>query len=513
MPESKIAPIAICFALGIAAAANMHPIVWASSACFVLLGFRAFAKKSLHDTALICAIVFIIGAAYYCINSRVPADDISNYAFRARAFECVVASDPEDNGERTRLICRVNRMQLRDRWQGAGGRIMLNLYPDKDGRSSKLEYGDRIRVNTTVYPPRDPTNPGQFSWRQYLARQNIYACAYANHSQLEMLKGASGYIWMSAALKAKHYIVKSIYRITPRREASVIAGMVLGTYSYLPRETLANFGKTGTLHLLAASGFNCYIILLIATPLLRRIRVIPKGRNVIIIMLVIAYLLMVGPKPSLVRASLIAILYMLAPLFNKIPSARDLFFVTGIIVLAINPFYLFDVGFQLSFLAVWALISIAPVVESLLARAGLVFGKNTPTQKTNLDRLKAVPLEIASAGIATLSVTVFTAPVIAYYFNYFSLVSLPANMALALGVPLVFGAGMLAPIAAPIPVIGVIVGWSGTIVTKAMLAVVDYLGAWEHSSVAVSSPGLLAIVGYYLLLQALVSYVRNDIAN
>ncbi|MEN6356158.1 MAG: ComEC/Rec2 family competence protein [Armatimonadota bacterium] len=488
----------------------MHPIIWTSIAFLTVIGLYIFAKTLSRESVLIAATVFVIGAAYYQLNTQIPDDDISRYVFRARAFEGVVASDPETSEDKIRLICRVKRVQIHCEWRYASGLVMLNLYPGKDGNAPKLEYGDRVRISAVPYPPRDPTNPGQFSWRQYLARQNIYSCAYASASQVRILNGASGNIFVSAALRAKHYIVKSIYRITPEREASVIAGMVLGTYSYLPRQTLANFGKTGTMHLLAASGFNCYIILLLATPLLRRIKIMPKGRNIIIIILVIAYLFMVGPKPSLVRASLIAIFYMLAPLFKKTPNIRVLFFATGLVVLAINPSYLFDVGFQLSFLAVWALISIAPVVESLLAHAGLVPAK-CKNQASRPAWLRKISTEIAGAGIATLSVTVFTAPVIAYYFNYFSLVSLPANMALALGVPLVFAAGMLAPVFAPIPIIGGLVGWLGTIVTKGMLAVVDYLGSWDHSSIAVSSPGLLAIAGYYLILYVALSYVRSDI--
>jgi competence protein ComEC len=542
VPESKMAVVAICFAGGIAAAACAHPVVWVAFAAISTLGMLIIARDLPRSTVLISTAMFITGAVYYCISSEIARDDVSRYAFRAKEFEGVVASDPESGEERTRLVCRVTRVSIptsprpspsegerelanrggssglstlhsglsTSEWRTASGLVMVNIYSSEP----KLEYGDRVRISATPYPPRDPTNPGQFSWKDYLARQSIYSCAYVrSESQVCIMRSGRGNIFVSAALKAKHCIERSIARIVPAREASVMTGMVLGTYSYLPRETLANFGRTGTLHLLAASGYNCFILLFLATPVLKRVGILPKWRNIVVILLVTMYLLMVGPKPSLVRASLMAALILIAPLLRRSPNIRTLFFVTGIAVLATKPSYLFDIGFQLSFLAVWALISIAPVVESLLSRAGVLAQHSPGPIKGKSRWLRKISSELASAGIATASVTLFTAPAIAYYFNYFSLVSLPANVALALGVPLVFAGGLLAPAVANVPILGPAIGWMGATVTRAMLGIVDYLGSWEHSSVAVQSPGVLAIIGYYVVLYAALSYVRSRYAS
>ncbi len=425
----------------------------------------------------------------------------------------MVASDPENVGDKTRLICRVERVNVYGKWRRASGQVMVNLYPNEERPLPNLDYADQVRLDVVPYPPRDPTNPGQFSWKGYLARQSIYSCAYVNSSsQVHILKSKKGNVFLYAALKAKHYMIRSIARIIPEREATVLAGMVLGTYSYLPKEILNNFQRTGTLHLLAASGFNCFILVFLSMPVLKRIGIMPKYRNEIVIILVGMYLLMVGPKPSLIRASLMAFLLLIAPLLKRVPNNKTLFFVASTVILAANPAYLFDIGFQLSFLAVWALISVAPVIESILIRAKVISnnGKNKP--KGRFVWLSKLSSEAAGAGVATASITLFTAPIVAYYFNYFSLVSLPANMVLALGVPVLFVVGLFAPVLALVPTAGAIIGSVGGIVTSAMLWVVDFLGSWEHAVVAVRSPGILAIAGYYLILQAVLSYARSKVA-
>ena len=120
---------------------------------------------------------------------------------------------------------------------------------------------------------------------------------------------------------------------------------------------------------------------------------------------------------------------------------------------------------------------------------------------------------LGATAIATIAVTVVTAPVVAYYFNYFSLVSLPANVMVDLGVPVVFAVGFLSVIGSWLGWLGTVIGWIGTETTRAMLGVVNGLGSMRYSSVSVASPGILAILGYYLILHAALNYWRSRDAS
>ena len=536
MPKLAAAYIAIAFGSGILAAE--YAPLWL---CVVVSGVAVVAaaapvRKQSRVGLAIVASAFLLGAWRYDVGRRVPPDDISQYVGAATAMQGSVASDPEGAEGRARFAFRVDRARLAEGWRNTSGRVMVSVYSDgyasgqKASRSigaggdasgrlprsiaamPRLEYGSRATISTALYRPLDPSNPGRFSWRGYLQRNGIYACATVRSaSQVELLPTSAGNPVVGLALGARHGLADSISRLHPREEASVIVGMVLGTYAYLPPSTLRSFSRTGTLHLLAASGFNCYVLLFLTAPLLRLIRVFPKWRGAAIIAAILLYVLMAGAKPSLVRAAIMSSLVLLARPLRRVPNTTGLFFIAGLIILAIDPGDLFDVGFQLSFLAVWAIIYVSPIIgaSSVLNWAGLVVRDPAVRPKRRHLVLRKFAGALAATAIATTAVTLVTAPVVAYYFNYVSLASVPANMAVELGVPVVFAVGFLSPIAAHVGWLGTAVGWIGTETTRAMLAVVNELGGMRWSAVSVASPGPLAMLGYYVILHAALGYVRS----
>ena len=464
-------------------------------------------------TIFIIAAIFMVGAIRYTINQQTAPNDISRYLHNVISYEGVVSSDPEVRPDRVRYIFRVDHASIGKQNSRVSGYVMVTQYSDQNKQMPNVVYGDRVRITAKPYSPFEPTNPGQFSWGDYLARQGIYACTSIRRSdQIKMLRIKQGNIVVSAALEVKRYIVSNIRRIYPKEEASVIAGMVLGTYAYLPSDTFQNFTLSGTLHILAASGFNCYLIFMFGTAWLR-FSFTPKWRNLIIVLLIGVYLLIVGPKPSLVRASIMASLMLLAVPFKRVPNARNIFFASAFIALMFNPSDIFDVGFQLSYLSVWALICVSPILESILFRTGLLRDTTTPRRSPLANVSAKLTGVISAAGVSTVTISLVTTPIVAYYFNYISLVSIPANMALALGVPVVFVVGLISPLAAHVVFLCPIVTWVGIIFTRLILDTVNYFGSISHSAVSVSSPAIPTIIGYYLLLYVVLNYVESKIAK
>jgi competence protein ComEC len=243
----------------------------------------------------------------------------------------------------------------------------------------------------------------------------------------------------------------------------------------------------------------------------------------VVIVLLILYVMMVGTMPSLIRAAIMSGLWLLALPLGRVPNLKNLFFTAGLVTLAIRPSDLFDIGFQLSFAAVWALITSASLIEATLEKLGLLGNSLGITlykaRKAGLiqnflsDQIHKAKRNLISAAVATITVTLYTTPIVAYYFNNFSLVSLPANVALALSVPIVFAVGLISVAAANVPYIGVAVGFIGTKVTDFILAIVNYLGSSQYSAVTVATPDPLAIFGYYVLLFVGLSYLRSKYAQ
>lgn len=504
-----MAAVALPFGAGILASEHLNTAVCCLGAAVALCAALAVVESRRRAAVCIVAAMFVLGAIRHGQAKLVAADDVSRLVERTSAIEGGVASDPDVDPDRMRFSFRVDRARVGDQWTKAGGIAMVSVYRDAGAETRRLEYGDRARIKARLHAPLEPTNPGSFSWKSYLARQGIHACASVkDSSQVRVLPGARGNPAVRAALRVRRLLEGGIGRTHPEREASVVVGMVLGTYAHLPDDTLRSFSRTGTLHLLAASGYNCYIILLIASPLLRKARILPRWRSVLVMLLILAYLLVAGAKPSLVRAAVMACLLLMAVPLRRVGEWSNLFFTAAFAMLLIRPADLFDVGFQLSFVSAWALIAVAPIIEPLLEQARLsLIPKRRAGYVANL-----VPWATRSAmaaAVGTIAISLVTGPIVAYYFNYVSLVSIPANMALALGVPVVFADGFAAPLVGHVPVLSGVAGALGTWVVHTMLDIVNGLGSLKWAAVSTPSPGAAAMVGYYLVLYAAISYLRS----
>ena len=501
-----MAALAISFAAGILAASCCSPLAWLSLDAAIVLVAIPLLGRMCRPAVLIMGAVFAIGAAWYTVRMQVWADDISRVP-GVISFRGTIATDPDIREDYARILIHAQSAETAGGRRRVSGLVMLTAYLRPE-QPMTLAYGDKVMISARPYPPFPPTNPGQFSWKAYLERQGIHACATVRDpADIIALPGNSANPVVKFAFAAKHYLSDCVHRINPSREAAVIVGIVMGTYSYLPRATVDSFSRTGTLHLLAASGFNCFILAFLATSVLKRLRLTSKWITPITIALLLVYLIMVGPKASIVRATVMAVLWLLAMPLKRMPSLRNLFFTAALVTLAMNPSDLFDVGFQLSFAAVWALVSSVAIIERTLLQAGLL-----PDARARMRWHPAIRWglgELLGGALATIAVSLYTAPIIAYHFNYVSLVALPANIALALGVYVVTAIGLLSLALAYVPYLGPVLGFVGTNVTDAMLAVVNYLGSGAYSAVTVASPGPLALVGYYALLYISLDLLRS----
>lgn len=517
-----MAVVALAFAAGIVLA-DYVPIVGCLLLVVTLLLLELLLVPARYRaTVVLVSLIALSGAFRYACDRSIAMNDVSRFGRGASAFEGVVASDAGGDTDSRRMTFRVSRVRAAGRWRDASGDVMLSLRPGDGCAIPSLAYGDRARIAARPYVPLEPTNPGQFSWKGYLARHGIYACAsVSDPGQIEILHKSRAHSILGAALVAKHYLVSAISKIHPVREASVMSGVVLGTYAYLDDDTLQQFTRTGTLHVLAASGYNCFILLFFASPILKLFRVFPRHKGVIMVFLIAAYMLMVGPMPSLVRAGVMSSLMLLASPLRRIPDYTNLFYVAALVLLILNPSNLFDIGFQLSFLAVWSLIMVVPLIEAVMARTNLSELQGQKRWRGSSHRFfrfvqyargKLVGI-FASTLVGTIAVGLVTAPVVAYYFHYFSLTSLPANLAVAFLEPLVFFDSFASSVTALVPHCSGFIGLLGTLSTRAMLGIVGYFGSMRHSSIAMQSPGVLGIIGYYLVLLSLAGYARSRFAE
>jgi competence protein ComEC len=189
--------------------------------------------------------------------------------------------------------------------------------------------------------------------------------------------------------------------------------MVLGEKRNIPWFVNNAMMKTGTVHILVVSGFNVGIVSFIIILFLKLIRVPRRIRFVIAIPCLVIYCLMTGASTPVVRATVMAIVFMLGFLLKREPDIYNSLSVACLFILIFNPRQLFDIGFQLSFTSVFAIVSIYPRLKSYLG----------------IESLKIKYLRLLIDGcLVSFSAWLGTMGFIAYYFKIFSPITVLANL-------------------------------------------------------------------------------------
>ena len=504
---------AAAIALGILAASSwrLSPGLTLAAGVVSVLLLIARRQSNRALAALIFTSVFLLGAARYGQYTRVDPLDISRIAaFRYATAEGVVEADPEVRGRSARLTVSVSRLRVGEEWTPATGSVQVSQFVTQGGaRLSLPKYGDQVAFHGRLMPPDEPTNPGGFSYREYLARQRIYSVMYLrSHGDIRVIGSGHSNLVVRLAGRIRDYVSASLERQMPAPESGIAAGMALGTYSTLPDEIFDNFSRTGTLHLLAASGFNCAVIMLCAIYVFRRLRLLRRWAYSAAIPTLVLYMLVVGAKPSIIRATIMASLLALGYVFRRVSDPLNVLFAAALVVLAWMPTDLFDVGFQLSFVAVAAIILAIPALQPWVER---IFRADRSRPKSLGERLaRRAGRDVTEAVCATVAATLGTLPITAQYFNQVSLVSIPVNAAVAMLAPAVFVVSLIAPATEVIPFVGHVVATIDLALVRAMLFAVNEFGSLSWSAISVTSPGLLGAAGYYVIVGAGIAHLSRQ---
>lgn len=322
---------------------------------------------------------------------------------------------------------------LAERFEGRPELGPQRLFVELDGFPD-ITAGDRWRFRGKLKAPRTPDYPEGFDQAAWLRRQGIRHClpvnrwAYANR-----LGPPQGWGWRAAVFRARNRVLDSFHQGLHGKERTLVAGIVLGESQGLDPELQEAFRKTGTTHLLAASGLNVAIVMALVFWVARRLgygahRVaFPAG------LAVWFYAYLAGASPSVVRAAVMASVVLLASATGRVTDLRHSLPLAVTALLLFEPAYLYDVGFQLSVLAVIGLGTLGRGLAERLA-PGLSADQRWPRLCSWL---------VASLA-ATCAATLAVLPVLAWHFQSVAPTSLVANLAMAPAAELLLPIGLLA---------------------------------------------------------------------
>ncbi len=213
--------------------------------------------------------------------------------------------------------------------------------------------------------------------------------------------------------KLYHCIKNTFYKSLKIENACIAEALILGNRNNIPGQLSENFKRCGVYHLFAISGLHISFFISLIYLLLKKIRPAFVVFWTIVILLIM-YNFLVGEKASTLRASIMFIFILLASNWNREHNNRFLLYLSYIIMILFNPYFIYDLGFWMSYSSMAALIFIYPVVKKIT-------GKIFPSLK----RKRNFFLKIC---LMTFSIQAVLFPILAYFFKEVSLISPAANI-------------------------------------------------------------------------------------
>ena len=371
----------------------------------------------------------------------------------------------------------------------------VQLYLFKDSLSSALRIGDELWLYTQIQSPKNSGNPYEFDYAGYLYHHGVSGTAYA-HSGYWVKKNSEHKISLKQkALLFREKLVKQFREWgMDERQLPIVTALTLGCKKDLDENIRDIYATAGISHVLALSGMHVGIVWLILDLLLKPIVFIRKGRWVKWLLSTAClwmFAFVVGLEASVVRAVVMCMLMELAKLSGGKALSLNTLAIAAVAMMFYNPFYLYDVGFQLSYAAVASIALFYPLINRKF------------DWRSRFWRYVG--------GIISVSVAaqLGTAPLVMYYFSNFSVYFLLANLFAAVLVPFIIGGTLVMILVSPFQVL---LDWSMSVLTKAvdvLTMIATHVSGLPGATFSLSSISGLEIGLFYALLMIILLYATK----
>ncbi|HEX6209513.1 MAG TPA: ComEC/Rec2 family competence protein [Methylomirabilota bacterium] len=458
-----IVPVTVAFAGGLAAApaASLTGawVVWA-----VATGLGGTLLGRARPVAATAAVLLAVGAVGTLrgLTPAAPPDHVSRLALprEGRVEGRLVEQPVRWTAERARLRVETERIDGAPR----SGRLQLTAY----GPLPPLTAGQRISLPTRLHRPVGFRNPGTFDYSERLLREGITVVGTVRAERITTLEAREP-AWPT---RVKRWAVDAMRQELPPTSAALLAGLLLGERTDLPADVDAAFRRAGVYHVLAVSGSNVALVAATVWALLVLAHAPRRVAALGALLVVLGFAAVVGSQPSVLRATVMAVLVLLGLLLEREAAVLNSLALAAVVILALRPADLHDPGFQLSFAATAGIVLI-PLPRGRPAAALVVS---------------------AAAQLAVL-------PISLAHFNQLSTIGVLANLAVVplAGLATVLGLVAVAAGLASAPLSGwfFAAAWPVLLLLRSTVAAAAAVpGAVIH----LPAPGLAAVAAYVAAL-------------
>ncbi|KHE92870.1 ComEC family competence protein [Candidatus Brocadiaceae bacterium S225] len=434
------------------------------------------------------------------LNSIKYRKEMSTFLLRAEAIENTV-----DSGISGTLLRK---------WRKISGTIKVNIYQTQqeqettlvnkcDSLSEELEYGDKIELICNLSIPSTSRNPGQFDYQNFLKKQSPRVEAIASVvslNNIEILSEGHGSFFYTFIYGLKKKLNTVIEKQVKKESIPLVCSILLGDRGKVSQNLMEGFLKTGTIHFLAISGLHVGILVVTLHCLLRLIQLNTRYLAIIIILIVFIYVAIIGMKTPIIRAGIMAAMYYGAFIINRRWDLPNSIAAAVFIILLINPSDLFNVGFQLSVLAVLGIIYTSNRLENFFWRSTLLVEKLQDKEERS-EIWFLLTAYCRKSFCVSLGAWVAVMPLIAYYFHivtpltvFLNIIIFPLVWLILIGGFIVLITGLVFPILAT--PFAWLVSYSGVTLGNMILLFSNNFRIFFYTS----TPLWIWIVIYYLIV-------------
>lgn len=468
------------------------PVLWIALAS---AGATLFLRSRITFTLLLTLFFFTwgTGALKPFLAPDLPADHIARQITSGPVIvEGVVDSRPEGTDAGQRIFLQTERVVSGTEERRASGRLLLFV---KEGRATFLS-GDRIRFSARLRQPENYGLPGEFDYRRHLAYREVFATAFVPQAdRIVLMREGVGFPvrrWFDKAAVRLGSFIEDRFP----REGGVLKALLVGDRGSVSTATNDAYARAGVNHILSISGFHVGVIGIVLYQLLFRLLSLSERcalrwnlrRLALVATLppIVFYLFLSGAAPATVRSVVMLAAFTVALVLERESNPLDTLVLAAFAILACFPQDLFDLSFQLSFLALWGLVVLPPVL---------------------MHPFRAVENRIAGKLIlflaASVAATVVTLLPVAHTFHRASLAGIAANFLI---VPLLGYGAVIAGFAA-LPLVPLVPGaaWALLWLAAAMVRISDAIIALmaRIPPVPLRSVSPVELAVFYLCLTAL----------
>lgn len=420
----------------------------------IIIGF-SFTFSLIEITTALCVTIIGLSTSYYYLKSRYKDSSVFGcFAFAAvlcigvlstiitdetlqsshyknsdinlnnyNEFSFKVEKRLKPDLYNTKYIVRITALNTIK----ASGLILLNI--KKDSTSYELNIGASYATKHKFVAIQKPKNPFQFNYNKYLKERQVHHQVYSIQTELLAIKSNSKTL-SSFADNFRKIINSKLIKAGFRPDAlSIINALLLGQRQDISPEIYNNYVNAGTIHILAVSGLHVGIVFLILGFLLQPLHRFKYGKHfikpTIIVLFLWGFAIVAGLSPSVTRAVSMFSIIAIAQHLKRPTNIYNTITISAFIILLINPIFIFDIGFQMSYLAVLAIVSIQPLLYKLWQPKNYLVDK---------------PWQIFTV---TLAAQLGVAPISLFYFHQFPGLFFVSNLVIIPFLGLILGFGLL----------------------------------------------------------------------